>query len=84
MITYITWSHDIDAAFREFYPTVALEGEVVQSIPEKLDEQQNAIEWPSDTPATYYKIGTSRLTAEGIAALTAEFGDAISFPEAEM
>ncbi len=81
MITYVVWHKDVDVAFREFYPTIAIDGEIVQSIPEKLDVNKNLIIWPSSTPATYYKIGTSRLTEQGVAALSAEFGDSVSFPE---
>jgi hypothetical protein len=69
MITYVTWHKDIDAAFRAFYPTVVFDeatgkGETVQDEPQATD--------------THYTIGTSRMTAQSMMALVAEFGDAIS------
>jgi len=67
MVTFITWHKDIDEAFRAFYPTVALDGETVQDEPEETD--------------THFTIGTSRLTAQGMMALVAEFGDDVSFSE---
>jgi hypothetical protein len=67
MITFVTWHKDVDAAFRAFYPTVALEGETVQDEPQAID--------------THYTIGTSRMTAQSMMALVAEFGDSVTFGE---
>jgi len=67
MTIYVTWHKDIDAAFRAFYPTVALDGETIQDEPAETD--------------THYTVGTTRLTAQGMTALVAEFGDAVSFSE---
>jgi hypothetical protein len=94
MITYITWSKDIDAAFRAFYPTIALEGETIADYAQKLDANKQpiiivtsidsdtaALEAEAELNAAYYMVGTSRLDSAGQVALIAAFGDAISFEE---
>ena len=82
MITYVVWPKTIDAEFRAFYPT-ASGGEIVEALPQKLDANQDLIEWPNTTEATYYKLGSSRLTAQGAMALVVEFGDDVTFLEGD-
>ena len=67
MTTYIQWAKHIDSDFRAFYPTISLEGEVIEGSPAVND--------------THSMVGTSRLDAAGRAAISAVFGGNVIFTE---
>jgi hypothetical protein len=69
MITFVRWKKGIDAAFRAFYPTVALDGETVEDEPK--------------SNKTHYLLGSARLSATAVDALRGQFGTNIAISESE-